>query len=120
MNFLQVAARASGDIKVERQVSVEGGEPVTFVFRKLGAGEAESLFEGVKKDGRNKGLRNRVIAAIVSAKSPDGEEIPCTAEDAKQITNELANELQTIALEVNGLAGGEKKASGDDSDSSTS
>ena len=119
MNFLEVAARASGDVKIERDVCVEGGENVTFVFRKLMAGEAETLFSGVKKDGTNKGLRNRVIAAVVSVKSEEGE-VACTVEDAKNITNELANKLQTIALEVNGLGGGEKKDSEDESGSGTS
>lgn len=84
----------------QREITYKGKKK-TFYFRELGADEAEALFLGVDSDPKkNKGLRNKIIAQIVVTES--GEKA-FKVEDAGKLPNELANALNAVALEVNGV-----------------
>lgn len=88
---------------IAREVEFKG-KTKTFHFRELGADEAETLFLGVDADPKkNKGIRNRIISKIVVT---ENGEMAFKPEEAGKIPNQLANELNRIALEVNGV--GEK------------
>ena len=92
-----------GDTIVDREVAYKGKTKV-FRFRELTADEAEGIFLSVDSDPKkNKGLRNRIVAKVVV--DADGNQAFKEA-DVGKLPNELANELQKIALEVNGI--GEK------------
>jgi hypothetical protein len=85
---------------IEREVTYKGKTKV-FHFRELGADEAETLFLGVDSDPKkNKGLRNKIISQIVVTEN--GEKA-FKVEDAGKLPNELANALNAVALEVNGV-----------------
>jgi hypothetical protein len=84
----------------EREIEYKG-KTRTFYFRDIPADDAEKLFLNVDKDPKkNKGLRNRVLAAtIVDAEGNTA----LTEKEAGQLPNELANKLQTEALKILGL-----------------
>jgi hypothetical protein len=85
---------------IAREVEFKGKKK-TFHFRELGADEAEGLFLGVDADPKkNKGLRNRIISKIVVT---EGGELAFKPEEAGKLPNELANLLNSIALELNGV-----------------
>ena len=89
-----------GDTIVNREVSYKG-KTKTFRFRELTADEAEGIFLSVDADPKkNKGLRNRIVSKVVV--DADGNQAFKEA-DVGKLPNELANELQKIALEVNGI-----------------
>lgn len=92
-----------GETIVEREVTYKG-KTKTFRFRELTADEAEGIFLGVDTDPKkNKGLRNKIVAKVVV--DTDGNQALKEA-DVGKLPNGFANELQRIALEVNGI--GEK------------
>lgn len=92
-----------GETIVEREVTYKG-KTKTFRFRELTADEAEGIFLGVDPDPKkNKGLRNKIVAKVVI--DTDGNQAFKEA-DVGKLPNGFANELQRIALEVNGI--GEK------------
>lgn len=85
------------------------GETLTFHIREMSADETESLFmnvaTGKQANEKNKGLRNRILAMCVV--DEDG-----TRADAKlfgKLPNEIANKLQALAFEVNGIGQDAKK-----------
>lgn len=96
-----------GSTVTARDVEYKGNTR-SFNFRELTAAEAETLFLGVDSDPKkNKGLRNRVISKIVV----DAEGNPALTEsEAGALPNELANAIQKIALEVNGIGGSKEEA----------
>lgn len=90
-----------GQTFVEREIEFKGKKKL-FYFREMSADEAEDFFGKVdaKDQKKNKGLRNRLLAAIVC----DGEgKSALTDEQAGKLPNDLANKLQDASLEVNGL-----------------
>lgn len=96
------------------------GKTRDYLIRALPAGEAEDLFSGIdpKNPKTGKGLRNRIIAAGVAIAPADGgAPIRCSLGEAKVLPTELANLLQKAVLDHNGLGGGEKKDSADESGS---
>ena len=85
---------------IARDVTYKGNTK-TFYFRELGADEAETLFLGVDSDPKkNKGLRNKIISQIVVTESGEKALKP---EEAGKLPNELANALNAVALEINGV-----------------
>ena len=100
MSLIENLSDFIGPGVVARDVEYKG-KTRTFHFRELRADEAEALFINVDKDPKkNKGLRNRVLAATLA--NEDGS-AACTTEEAGKLPNELASLLQTAALDVNGL-----------------
>lgn len=76
---------------------------LTFYFREQSADEAENFSQSITGDKKkDKGARNRYLAAVVCEE--DGT--LGTAADFGKLPNGLANALQEIAMEINGL--GEK------------
>jgi hypothetical protein len=100
MSLYDELSEAIGEMRVEREVMI--GKTVKKVwFRELSADDAEEFFGKVDKDPKkNKGLRNRLLSKIVCA--ADGSPALSEAE-AGRLSNQAANALQKIALEVNGL-----------------
>lgn len=96
-----------GDTVVTREVEFKGKKK-EFHFLELGAGESEDFFLGIEKEkkkikddlDKNRGLRSKVLEKILCTK--DGKPA-ITAEEADAIPLKLANTLQEIALDVNGL-----------------
>lgn len=77
-----------------------GGKTLTFYFREQSADEAESFAQSVTGDKKkDKGTRNRYLAMTVV----DEDGAKGTPEDFGKLPNALANELQKVAMEVNGL-----------------
>jgi hypothetical protein len=74
----------------------------TFYFAEISAEEAEDLFLGVSQTDakKNKGLRARIISAVVRDEK-GGKAF--TEKEANALPLWLANKLQEIALEVNAL-----------------
>jgi ribosomal protein L14 len=89
---------------VERTIKVHGKESKVFV-QEISSEVAETLFDILGPDGKvdkakSKGLRNRVIAACIVNRdgTPKG-----TEQEAAKIPVAKANELQRIAMQVNGF-----------------
>lgn len=112
MGFLDRVTPRLGPKFIQRDVPTDGGENIPLLFRKLGAAEAEKLFLGISKDNpsKNRGLRDKLIAASVFHPGDEGEDpIPCSVKEAEELPNDFANALQDIALEINGITPGEEK-----------
>jgi hypothetical protein len=78
------------------------GKTRTFHFKELSADEVESLFIGVDSDPKkNKGLRNRILAKTVCT---EAGELAYSEAETGALPNDLANKLQSAALDVNGLS----------------
>lgn len=107
MNLLEDLSDFIGSPIVTRDVEFKG-KTRTFNFRELSAGEAEGLFLGIDADPKkNAGLRNRILQMALCDAA--GAAV-ITEKDAAKLPNELANKLQAIVLEVNGIG---KTAEGD-------
>lgn len=77
-------------------------------FLELSASDAEDLFLDLGgEEGQKKGLRAKVIAAIVC--DEQGNSV-LSEEDAGKLPNALATKLQELALEANGVGAGDKDA----------
>lgn len=112
MIFSKGVSSSLGPKFIEREVLVPDGAPIKLLFKKLTATQAESIFSGVSKDNpaKNKGLRDKLIAASVLLPGVDGSDpVHCTVDEAKELPNDFATVLQDIVLEINGLASGEGK-----------
>jgi hypothetical protein len=89
-----------GATSIEREVEFKG-KKFTFHFRELSADEAETLFLSVDADPKkNKGLRNKIISKVLVTETGEPAFKP---EEAGKLPNELANILNSIALEINGV-----------------
>lgn len=91
------------DPPVTREITING-KAASYTFRQLGSSELESLFDLSDEDGKvarekSKGLRFRVIAAMVSRQ--DGT--PITAEQAGAMRNDVVKALYDTAMEVSGF-----------------
>ena len=89
---------------VEREVSVDGKTAI-YKFSEPYAAELETLFDLTGDDGqvarvKTKGLRFRVIAAVVSR--ADGSRI--SEEEAGRMKNSVVNALHKEAMAVMGFA----------------
>jgi hypothetical protein len=101
MSLITELADFVGPGVITREVEYKG-KTRSFHFHELKADEAEALFLGMDTDPKkNKGLRNRILAATLC--NEDGTPA-ITKDEAGKLPNDLANKLQTVALEVNGLA----------------
>ena len=101
MSLITELAEFIGPTVVAREVEFKGNTR-TFHFRELQADEAEGIFLGIDADPKkNKGLRNRILAATLC--DADGKPA-ITKDEAGKLPNDLANKLQTAALDVNGLS----------------
>jgi hypothetical protein len=101
MSLYDELSEAIGEMRIEREVTI-GKTVKKLWFRQLSADDAEEFFGKVDKDPKkNKGLRNRLLAKIVCA--ADGSPALTEAEAGK-LSNQAANALQRIALEVNGIS----------------
>jgi len=89
-----------GETVTKREVTFKG-KTREFHFRELSSDEAESLFLNVDSDPKkNKGLRNRIISKVLVTESG---EAAFTEKEAGKLPNELANQLNSVALEINGV-----------------
>jgi hypothetical protein len=89
-----------GSTFVERDIEFKG-KTKKFHYRELSADEAESLFLGVDADPKkNKGLRNKILSQVIVTEAGEKALKP---EEAGKLPNELANILNAIALEINGV-----------------
>jgi hypothetical protein len=100
-------------IAVERSISA-GDKSAVYKFAEPSAAELESLFDLTEADGtvsreRAKGLRFRVIAAVVSRS--DGS--PITVEEAGKMRNVVVNALHKEALDVIGFGADPDEAGND-------
>lgn len=89
---------------VDREITVNG-KTATYKFTEPFASELEQLFDLTGDDGqversKTKGLRFRVIAAVVSRE--DGS--PISIEEAGKMKNSVVNALHKEAMAVMGLA----------------
>lgn len=101
MSLFDEISEFIGKTFVEREIELKDKKKV-FYFREMSADEAEDFFAKIdaKDAKKNKGLRNRLLAAVVC----DSEGKPAlTEEQAGKLPNDLANKLQDASLEANGL-----------------
>jgi hypothetical protein len=107
MSLFEELAEFIGPTHQKKSITHKGSSR-DFYFRELSADVAEELFGAVDKDPKkNKGLRNRILAKIVC--NEDGSDA-LTEKEAGRLPIDLANKLQTAALEVNGLGAAAEEA----------
>jgi hypothetical protein len=101
MSLFEQLNELMGPNHVARTVTV-GGKETTVYFRQLTADAAEEFFAQVDKDPKkNKGLRNKIIAKVVCDENGADS---ISEKEAGKLPNQVANELQKVALDVNGLS----------------
>jgi hypothetical protein len=108
--FLADLADFAGPAVVTRDVEFRG-KSKKYHFRDLPQADIEKLFlKGPKDpDEGNKGLRARIIAAVLTDEL--GNPV-MTADEAGQINSQLSKVLAAIAMDVNGLSDDSKEEAG--------
>ncbi len=119
MSIFEELADFIGNMRVEREIAYKG-QTHAFWFRELSADDALEFFQQFgaepkkktkEEEAASKEQRNRILARIVCQE--DGSDA-MTVKEAGKLPLELANKLNKVCLEVNGLgADAEKEAKND-------